>query len=272
VPGPIGGPNNQGPTNRVGGFTDIPDWDSMSIDEKVFAVMSKRTDELQKQMTSALDMMMNRNKLIEQNTKMLQEARNHIGKLKDGESATMSQELAQFCKDNGINLPGRDSGVGFTGLTAQQKQEKLGKFGIILDAINNKGYTDKACVRADLSPKAIAAAKELGIEVKGDGMKWNSNDWDAFASAVNTKKIQLENTPLGGKPVSTPASQGTFNKNEWASIVENLKGFTETKNTDAQMDMISYQKLTSQFTTATEMLSNTLKKLGDNMAAIVRNI
>ncbi len=257
--------------------SDSFDISTMSLEDLMFFVMSKRSEVLDESVRGYADQMQARNDLMKQTNQMLSQVRYLSANLESGETATMTPEMAAFFAANGIELPNQVSGAG-TSLTVDQKLERAQA---ILDWLaNDKPYTDNACIDADLSPQMINYARSIGIEPHDDGdgpgQNWESSDFASFKSQVEQKQLLLQEQQAAGDSASTSpsatATGGTYTKEEWDAIISSVQGFQEGLNNESQLDMIKFQSLMSKYTTSVEMLSNVMKKLSDNSAAIVRNI
>jgi len=61
-------------------------------------------------------------------------------------------------------------------------------------------------------------------------------------------------------------------KNEWAAIIENVKGHIDTLNSTSQMEMIRLQSLMNKRNQAYELMTNALQKLSGSVDKIIANI
>ena len=273
---PVGSTNAPGSTQAIGGELNI---DTMNLEDLMFLVMSKRSEQLDDSVRGYAKQIEGRNGLMKETNNMLAQARNMSANLKSGEEKTMPAEMVQFFKDNGIELP-EEVTTGDVSLGTLDEQIAAGEE-IKTWLENEKPYTDDACVDGDLSPEMINKARSMGIEPKDDGdgagQNWESSDFAEFKSEVLTKLDALNtkknSQAAAGDAVPTEsATAETYTKEEWDSIINSIQGFQEGLNNDSQLDMIKFQSLMSKYTTSVEMLSNVMKKLSDNASAIVRNI
>ncbi|HVJ69150.1 MAG TPA: EscF/YscF/HrpA family type III secretion system needle major subunit [Caulifigura sp.] len=274
APAGVGSPNAPVNAQAVGGELNI---DTMNLEDLMFLVMSKRSEQLDDSVRGYAKQIEGRNGLMKDTNNMLAQARNMSANLKSGDKETMPAEMVKFFKDNGIELPEQ---VTTNDVSKGTLDEQIAAGEEIVNWLeNDKPYTDNACIKGDLSPEMINKARSMGIEPSGDnpGQDWKSSDFDAFKSEVKTKldalKTQKAAQPAAGDSVPADAvTSETYTKEEWDSIINSIQGFQEGLNNDSQLDMIKFQSLMSKYTTSVEMLSNVMKKLSDNASAIVRNI
>ncbi len=257
------------------------DINTMSLEDLMFFVMSKRSESLDDAVRGYADQMQRRNDLMKQTNQVLADVRFLSANLESGETETMPADMQAFFIANGIELPDKVDTSNVSGnMTLQEKADAAQD---ILDWLDNsKPYTDDACVDGDLSAEMINKARAIGIEPKDDGdgagQNWESSDFSAFKSEVEQKKLSLADQiaaapdPNASSSPSDNATSQSYTKEEWDAIISSVQGFQEGLNNESQLDMIKFQSLMSKYTTSVEMLSNVMKKLSDNASAIVRNI
>jgi hypothetical protein len=273
---PVGSANPAGNTQAVGGDYNL---DTMNLEDLMFLVMSKRSEQLDDSVRGYAKQIEGRNALMKTTNDQLAQARFLSANLKSGEDATMPADMVQFFKDNGIELPSQTT---TNDVKEGTLDEQIAAGNAIKDWLDSeKPYTDDACIDGDLSPEMINKARSMGIEPSDDGdgvgQNWESSDFAAFRSEVETKLDALqtqkdEQTTAGDAVPENAATAETYTKEEWDAVINSIQGFQEGLNNDSQLDMIKFQSLMSKYTTSVEMLSNVMKKLSDNASSIVRNI
>lgn len=247
---------------------------NLSIEELMFFVMSERTKSLDQQIRGFAEEIQQRNNLMEYANDMLAQARNMYAGLDDDESAEMSAEMVAFFESNGISMP---NGEGYTDAVATNVDPatKISDADTALDSLDDVGYADNACIKQDVPDDVMTFCAKYGIEVPNDGKSLQKKDLDTLEGRINEFKAEAEaEQDLQATTGSTesPATAQTLTRDEWDAAVQNVKGFLEGLNNQSELDMIKYQSVMSKFTSAIEMLSNTMKKLSDNRQAVVRNL
>lgn len=247
---------------------------NLSIEELMFFVMSERTKQLDRQIRGFAEEIQNRNNLMEYANNMLAQARNFYAGLDDDESAEMPAEMVAFFESNGIAMPNEE---GYTDAVATNVDPatKISDADAALTSMDGVAYADNACIKRDVPDDVMTFCAKYGIEVPNDGKSLQKKDLDTLkgrirefkAEATAEQSVQAANP--GGE---APATAQTLSRDEWDAAVQNVKGFLEGLNNQSELDMIKYQSVMSKFTSAIEMLSNTMKKLSDNRQAVVRNM
>lgn len=247
---------------------------NMSIEELMFFVMSERTKQLDRQIRGFAEEIQNRNNLMEYANNMLAQARNMYAGMDDGDSAAMPSEMVGFFESNGISLP---SGEGRTNAIASNvpPETRIADADAALDSLDDVGYADNACIKQDVPDDVMTFCAKYGIEVPNDGKSLQADDLDTLEGRINKFKAEAEaqkQQQAASGDTKTPPAAKTLTRDEWDAAVQNIKGFLEGLNNQSELDMIKYQSTMSKFTSAIEMLSNTMKKLSDNKQAVVRNM
>lgn len=247
---------------------------NLSIEELMFFVMSERTKQLDRQIRGFAEEIQNRNNLMEHANNMLAQARNMYAGLEDGESAEMPAEMVSFFESNGISLP---SGDGRTGAVASNVDpaRKIYDADEALKSMDKVPYADNACIKRDVPDDVMVFCAKYGIEVPKDGKSLQKKDLDTLEGRIREFKAEAEaqqDQQAATGSSETPSTAKTLTRDEWDAAVQNVKGFLEGLNNQSELDMIKYQSTMSKFTSAIEMLSNTMKKLSDNKQAVVRNM
>lgn len=163
--------------------------------------------------------------------------------------ADAPKDAVNFAKAHGIPVPNGDG----TGLSKSQSNA-------LKTAIDNKVKElqgQKTTQQSDL----VTAKKDFEAATKNVAL-----DKKAEEGRVNTEDLNITG---GFKPSDITVSQ---TKEQWQANIENLKGHLEGMNNQSQLDMIKFQSLMSKYTSQTEALSNTMKKLADNLSGIVGNL
>jgi hypothetical protein len=250
----------------------------LSIEELMFFVMSERVKGLDRQVRTFADDIQNRNNLMEHANNMMSQARNSFAGLDDGESATMSAEMVAFMEQNGIPMPD-DTTTGSVGKYDAAKT--ITDADTALSEISTaRGKTDGACDKEDAPDALMTFCARYGIDVPNNGKNMSKSDYNTLEGSIDKLKAEAQvqkddeaaAATTDGAPAEKVFSAKSMTKDQWESSISSMKGFLEGLNNQSELDMIKYQSVMGKYTSAIEMLSNTMKKLADNKQAIVRNM
>jgi len=72
--------------------------------------------------------------------------------------------------------------------------------------------------------------------------------------------------------IKVPWTGNKANKEQINLAMDNIKGFMDAKNSDAQMDMIRLQSLQTKFNQSIEIMTNTFQKFAKTKDSIISNM
>jgi hypothetical protein len=112
---------------------------------------------------------------------------------------------------------------------------------------------------------ANGVATSLGAQLSTDSTSFSSNATPQFTMASLPAVV--------GNPTTTPTSPGTYEipASVVTNITQNLKTYTSSLNSDAEMQMINLQSLMSSRQTAVELSTNIMQDLATTAQGIVSN-
>lgn len=234
----------------IGGNFDL---DSMSLEDLMFFVMSKRSEVLDDSVRGYAKQIEGRNNLMKQTNDILSQARYQSANLKSGEKKEMPAEMVQFFQDQGIELPNTTKAAGGKDLSLD---DQIANAEAIKNWLaNDKPYTDDGCVDGDLSPEMINKARSIGIEPKDDGdgagQNWESVDFNSFKSEVLTKldSLKTQKTARDAEVTSAESSLATA-KAELAAKPGDAALEQKVKDAQAKLDVLQGKEPAADSATA----------------------
>ncbi len=133
----------------------------------------------------------------------------------------------------------------------------------LADQVNQ---TKKLNETIDLANKMLAYARTQQSSVLKKGV---SKDDSKVAADNMTFRQWAEQNGISLHDVN---DDDLHNKNEWAAIIENVKGHIDSLNSTSQMEIIRLQSLMNKRNQAYELMTNTLQKLSGSVDKIIDNI
>jgi hypothetical protein len=194
MPDGPGGVNSNAGAGGVQTVGSGLDFDSISLEDLMFFVISGRIDSLDTSVRGFAKQIENRNGLLKETNEWLAKARYNSDNLAAGETATMSADMVQFFKDNGIALP--DDATTSASGGNKSLDEQITECESLLQAVKDTGDdADHGCVDQDLPAANVLQANNLGITVYDDGdgagQNWEKGDFENFQQAVELKLAEL---------------------------------------------------------------------------------